>query len=68
METHEQTDAFSFELDNLVDRFLAEFDIGVHTIVGVMEDKKLDLLMGKDIILEPDPEEDTEEGDDYEFL
>ena len=67
MEPHEQTDAFTFALDNLVDRYIAEFDLGIHTIVGVMEDKKLDLLMGKDIILEPD-EEEKEEDDDYEFL
>ena len=67
MEPHEQTDAFTFALDNLVDRYIAEFDLGIHTIVGVMEDKKLDLLMGKDIILEPD-EEEKEEDDAYEFL
>ena len=67
MEPHEQTDAFTFALDNLIDRYIAEFDLGIHTIVGVMEDKKLDLLIGKDIILEHDDEKE-EEDDDYEFL
>lgn len=63
MKDHEQTDAFTFALDNLIDRYLAEFDLGVHTIVGVMEDKKLDLLLGKDIHFqqEEDTEEDSEE-------
>ena len=37
MKDHEQTDAFTFALDNLIDRYLAEFDLGIHTIVGVLE-------------------------------
>ena len=63
MKDHEQTDAFTFALDNLIDRYLAEFDLGIHTIVGVLEDKKLDLLLGKDLHFRADEdiEEDTEE-------
>jgi hypothetical protein len=66
MEHHEQVDAFSFELDNLVDRFLIEFDVGIHAIVGVLEDKKLDLLVGKDVEfnLDDEAEEDLFSDED----
>ena len=64
MEHHEQVDAFTFELDNLVQRFLEEFDVGVHAIVGVLEDKKLDLLIGKEV--EFDPNFDDEEGETFD--
>ena len=45
MDINEQTDAFTGALDNLVDKFSREFDLNVQTIVGVLEDKKLELLL-----------------------
>ena len=54
MNHDEQTDAFTFELTNLITRFVNEFDINIHTIVGVLEDVKLDMLVGKDIEFEMD--------------
>ena len=68
MKDHEQTDAFTFALDNLVDRYLAEFDLGIHTIVGVLEDKKLDLLLGKDIHFRPEDNLENDEEDENEYL
>lgn len=45
MDINEQTDAFTGALDNLIDKFSREFDLNVQTIVGVLEDKKLELLL-----------------------
>lgn len=45
MNINEQTDAFTGALDNLIDKFSREFDLNVQTIVGVLEDKKLELLL-----------------------
>ncbi len=45
MKHHEQIDAFSLELDNLISRHSAEFDLDMHTIIGVLESKKVDLLL-----------------------
>ena len=41
MNTYEQIDAFHYDLTNLINRYKAEFDIDLHTIVGVLEDKKI---------------------------
>ena len=49
MNNNEQTDAFVMELDNLVARFVREFDINTYTIVGVLEDKKLELLESREV-------------------
>ena len=57
MNINEQTDAFSMALDNLVEQFLREFDLNLQTISGVLEDKKLELLTGKDIYFEVDDED-----------
>lgn len=45
MNINEQTDAFTLALDNIIDQFTREFDLNTQTIVGVMEDKKLELLL-----------------------
>ena len=45
MDINEQTDAFTGALDNVIDQFMKEFDLNVQTIVGVLEDKKLELLL-----------------------
>ena len=52
MDFYEQTDAFTFDLDTLVDRYIREFDINLYTIVGVLEGKQKELL---------------EKGDNIEF-
>ena len=57
MNINEQTDALTIALDNLVDKFQREFDLNLQTIAGVLEDKKLDLLTGKDIMFELDDED-----------
>jgi hypothetical protein len=57
MNIDEQTDSLTIALDNLVDQFQREFDLNLQTIAGVLEDKKLDLLTGKDIIFEMDDED-----------
>lgn len=44
MDFDEQTDAFRFDLDNLCDRYLEEFDINVFTEVGALEEKKIEIL------------------------
>jgi len=57
MNIDEQTDALTIALDNLVDQFQREFDLNLQTIAGVLEDKKLELLTGKDIYFEVDDED-----------
>ena len=40
----EQTDAFRFELDNLVYRYIDEFDINTFVMVGALQEKIQELL------------------------
>lgn len=40
---HEQVDAFSMELDNLVERYQQEFDLTIETMVGCLECTKVAL-------------------------
>ena len=67
MDFDEQTDAFRFDLDDLCDRYLEEFDINTFTLIGALEEKKLELsrilstiedkkieLLGEDIEFEVD--------------
>ena len=67
MDFDEQTDAFRFDLDDLCDRYLEEFDINTFTLIGSLEEKKLELsrilrtiedkkieLLGEDIEFEID--------------
>jgi hypothetical protein len=53
MNINEQTDAFLFELQNVVNRFRAEYDLNHATIIGTLEMVKMDYLI---------------EGDDVEFI
>lgn len=53
MNINEQTDAFLFELQNVVNRFKAEYDLNHATIVGTLEIVKMDYLI---------------EGDEVEFI
>ena len=57
MTIDEQTDALTMALDNMVEQFQREFDLNLQTIAGVLEDKKLELLTGKDIYFEIDDED-----------
>jgi hypothetical protein len=67
MDFNEQTDAFRFDLDDLCERYLEEFDINTFTLIGALEEKKLEFskiksiidekvieLLGEDIEFEPE--------------
>lgn len=64
MNFDEQTDAFRFDLDDLCSRYLDEFDINTFTIIGALEEKKVEILKVLSII-----EDKKEEliGEDIEF-
>jgi hypothetical protein len=73
MEENEQVDAFAAAMDKVIMRYIAEFDIGIHAIVGVLEEKKIDLLLnyGVEFIADEALEEeldDEESTDDPDFL
>ncbi|MBL69545.1 MAG: hypothetical protein CMO74_14075 [Verrucomicrobiales bacterium] len=40
----EQTDAFRFELDNMVERYLEEFDINTFVMIGALREKMQELI------------------------
>jgi hypothetical protein len=40
----EQTDAFRFELDDLVSRYFLEFDINCFVIIGSLQEKIVELV------------------------
>ncbi len=50
MNFDEQTDAFRFDLDDLCGRYLEEFDINSFTIVGALEEKRVELFRILDTI------------------
>ena len=64
MEYHEQVDAFSMELENLINRFQNEFDLTLETMVGCLECTKVVLSqpmiidMGSEILEEDGNEEE----------
>tara|TARA_B100002019_G_scaffold106695_1_gene91685 strand:+ start:28863 stop:29090 length:228 start_codon:yes stop_codon:yes gene_type:complete len=60
----EQTDAFRFELDNLVERFLEEFDLNTITLVGALTEKTKELLEVGSIEFEMDEDFFDEEEDE----
>lgn len=64
MDFYEQTDSFRFDLDNLCDKYLQEFDINTFTIVGALEEKKMELLK---ILRNIDSKKIELIGDDIEF-
>jgi len=71
MKNHEQIDAFTIAVDKVIMRYIAEFDIGVHAIVGVLEEKKIDLLLnyGVDFLADDELDDEiNEEEDDNDFL
>ncbi len=50
----EQTDAFRFELDDLVERYLQEFDINTITMIGALREKEQELINAGNMGFEPD--------------
>ena len=44
MTYNEQTDALMFEMLGLITRYLNEFDLNEATVVGVLENVKLDVM------------------------
>ena len=59
MNINEQTDQFLFELQNVVNRFRAEYDLNHATIIGTLEIVKMDYLVdGDEIVFEEDMDDD----------
>lgn len=56
----EQTDAFRIDLDNLIYRYIDEFDINTFVMVGALQEKIQELLEvgNSEMDLELDDEED----------
>ena len=67
MNNDEQVDALMMELDKMIQRYRAEFDLNLHSIIGVLEEKKMSMLLGEDMI-EFESEIDLEDDDDVEDL
>lgn len=68
MKYHEQTDAFTMELDNLINRFKDEFDLNLQTVIGVLETKKIELTLdcGVEFDMDSDMLDDETEFDEDE--
>tara|TARA_B100001093_G_scaffold519468_1_gene608627 strand:- start:4221 stop:4451 length:231 start_codon:yes stop_codon:yes gene_type:complete len=70
MDYDSQTDAFRFDLDSMVDRYLEEFDINSITIIGALQEKVYELSQGGNIVFKMDSEfwefdfDDIEDSDD----
>lgn len=54
MNRNEQIDIFQQELAKMIHRFRSEFDLDLHTIVGVIEEEKMELLLGGGVDFESD--------------
>ena len=54
----EQTDAFRFELDDLVERYLMEFDINTFVMIGALREKMQELIQSGNSEFEWDLPED----------
>jgi len=50
----EQTDAFRFDLDDMIDRYLEEFDLNIITIIGALQEKVEHLSNSGEIEFEMD--------------
>jgi len=62
MDYHQQTDALTYDLMNVINRYREEFDLNHQTIVGVLEFVKLD-LMTDGVCFVADLDDDDEEDD-----
>lgn len=62
MNINEQTDQFLFELQNVINRFKAEYDLNHATIIGTLEIVKMDYLIDSDdIVFEDDMSDDDDD-------
>lgn len=61
MNRNEQIDIFQQELAKMIHRFRSEFELDLHTIVGVIEDEKMELLLGGGVGFESDIDLEEEE-------
>jgi len=61
MNINEQTDQFLFELQNVINRFKAEYDLNHATIIGTLEIVKMDYLVDSDDIVFEDDMDDDED-------
>lgn len=57
----EQTDAFRFDLENLINRYLSEFDINAFTIMGALQEKIIELTYSGSFEYEIEDLDDEEE-------
>jgi hypothetical protein len=67
MDYGDQIDAFDIELTNLIDRFQREFDLHATTIVGVLEEKKVEIATFGTSVFDAE-EWDGDSDDDSSFL
>jgi len=65
MTNNDQTDAFMFDLDNLIRRYQQEYDLNDQTLVGALEFAKLTVLTDAEIIFSPEDLDEDEDLDDY---
>ena len=63
MDYHQQTDALTYDLLAVINRYREEFDLNHQTIVGALEFVKLDLMTDMNVVWFDDDEDDDE--DDY---
>ena len=54
----EQTDAFRFELDSMIDRYLQEFDINTIVMIGALREKEQELINAGNVGFEADDDDD----------
>ena len=68
MNINEQTDAFLFEMQAVVNKFKQEFDLNHATIIGCMEMVKIDYLVDPTDTVEfnPDDDNNNEEENDVD--
>lgn len=59
---NEQTDAFRFELDDLVERYLEEFDINTITMIGALREKMQELIESGNGFMDIDLDEEEGNG------
>jgi hypothetical protein len=50
----EQTDAFRFDLDDLINRYYEEFDLNAITILGALQEKVYEISSGGSVEFEVD--------------
>jgi len=59
----EQTDAFRFDLDDMINRYLEEFDLNTITIIGALQEKVENLSNSGEIEFEMDDDFFEEDSD-----